>query len=109
MRFIQRFDTCRGSVWVCLLVVALLVAAPLHAGEAFSVVGPITAVDVVGRAIEIDGARYTFGPQAEIKNASGETQKAMSIADLKVGQYVEFTASGNVIQNLRVFDNGPPM
>ena len=44
----------------------------------------------------------------EIKNASSEPQQAMSIADLKVGQYVKFTAIGNVIQNLRVFENGPP-
>ncbi|CDH45109.1 hypothetical protein [Candidatus Contendibacter odensensis] len=109
MRFIQRFDTCRGSVWVCLLVVALLVATPLHAEEVFSVVGQITAVDVVGRAIEIDGARYTLAPQAEIKNASSETQQAMNITDLKVGQYVKFTASGNIIQNLRIFNNGPPI
>ena len=108
MRFIQRFDACCRSVWVCLLVVALLVAAPLHADEASSVAGSITAVDVIGRTIEIDGARYTLALQAEIKNASSEPQQAMSIADLKVGQYVKFTAIGNVIQNLRVFENGPP-
>lgn len=109
MRFMPRFDTFHGSMWACLLVMALWVAAPVYAEEvSTSVVGQITAVDGVGRVIEIEGARYTLAAQTEIKSASSETPKVMSIADLKVGQYVEFKASGNVIQSLGVFENGLP-
>lgn len=109
MRFMPRFDAFRGPVWVCLLVLTLWVAAPVCAEEvSTSVVGQITAVDGVRRAIEIEGDRYTLAAQTEVKSASRETPKVMSIADLKVGQYVEFKASGNVIQSLGIFENGPP-
>jgi hypothetical protein len=110
MRFIQRFDICRRSVWLCLLVVALLISAPLYASHAVvsSVGGEITAIDVIGRVIEIGGTRYTLASQAEIHRASSETPKALSIDDLKAGQYVEFEVSGTIIQSLRVFEQGRP-
>ena len=108
MKFIPRFDFSRKSFWMALLVVALLVSAPLYTSQASEISGEITAVDVVGRAIEVNGTRYTLVLQAEIKSASSETLKKMSIADLRAGQYAEFEVSGSVIQSLRVFEEGPP-
>lgn len=108
MKFVPRFNLSREFLWTCLLVIALIILAPLHTSQASEISGEITAVDVIGRVIEVNGTRYTLALQAEIKSASSETPKKMSIADLRAGQYADFEASGSVIQSLRVFEEGPP-
>lgn len=107
MKFAPRFDLSRPFLWMRLLVVALLVSVPLHTSQASEISGEITAVDVVGRVIEVNGTRYALALQAEIKSASSETPKKMSIADLRAGQYAEFEASNNVIKDLQVFERQP--
>jgi len=110
MKFIRRFDFSRQSLWMSLLVAVLLISTPLYAAEASGVFGEITVVDAAERVIEIDGVQYKLVLQAEIKNASDKTSKAISMTDLKAGQYVQFeVSSGNMIQRLLVFENGPPM
>jgi len=108
MRFMPRFDAFHGSVWVCLLVLTLWIAAPVYAEESG---GYITAVHVIDRVIEVDGAAYKLSDQAEIVDGAAEdaTQPTIiRITELNVGYYVQFTTSSNVIQSLRVFENGPP-
>lgn len=110
MKFIPCFGFSRQSLWMTLFVAVLLVSSvPLYASQATSISGEITAIDVIERAIEVDSVRYTLAQGAAIKNASSETEQILSIADLKVGQYVEFESSSNVIQSLRVFEQGRPM
>jgi len=108
MKFVPRFDFSWKSFGMALLVVALLVSAPLYTSQASEISGEITAVDVVGRVIEVNSTRYTLALQAEIKSASSETPKELNIADLRAGQYAEFEANGSVIQSLRVFEEGQP-
>jgi hypothetical protein len=89
-----------------LLMVTLLVSAPLYAGEPFIMEGEITAIDVANQIVEIDGARYKLAQQFKINNAPSEVKQMISIADLKVGQYVEFKSIGNTIATLRVIVKG---
>lgn len=106
MKFIRRFDFSRQSLWMSLLAVALLISTPLYAADEAAPVsgGTITAVDAISRVIEIDGAPYTLALQAEIKEATNDPPKAISIADLHVGQYVNFEASNKLINKLSAFE-----
>lgn len=108
MRFMPRFNIFPGLAWVCLLVMALWVAAPVYSEESG---GYITAVNAIDRVIEVDGTAYKLSDQAEIIDGAAEdaTQPTIiRITELQVGTYVQFTTSSNVIQSLRVFENGPP-
>ena len=107
MKFLPRFDFSRQSVWMSLLVAVLLVSGPLYASEEPVNSGTITAVDVVGRVIEIDQTRYVLALQAEVKDASSDPPKTISIADLKVDQYVNFEANNKTINSLSTFVEGP--
>lgn len=102
MKFLPRFDFSRLCLWMSLLVVTLLVSVPLYASEPFIMEGEITSIDVANQIVEVDDAQYKIAQQFKIKTAPNETKQAMSIADLKVGQYIEFESIGNTIATLRV-------
>lgn len=111
MKFARHFGFSRQSLWMGLLMAAVLIAAPVYAArddlptvDGLPKVDKITAIDPVARIIKVNDARYLIGQQAGIYGISGEATPQISIADLKVGQEVEgFKAEGDVITILRVF------
>lgn len=106
MKFLSCFNNHHGLVWLGLFVAALLVSGPLQGKDekhTHSIVGKVTVIDIVGRVIEVNGSRYTLAMQTKIRDQS---KQAASIADLKVGQYIQFEVRGGSAKNIRILDEG---
>lgn len=109
MKFASRFNCSRSSLWTALVVAASLSVPVYAATDEPEADGKITAVDVIGRAVEIGGIRYILDPQAEIRLISGEVPRALKITDLKVGHFTFMSlpkVSGATIKKLEVLDPG---
>jgi len=108
MKFLPHFDLSRKSFWKTLLVAVFLVSGPLYASEEeLGVSGKISGISVAERFIEVNTIQYKVPLQAELQDVSSTVPKMVNIADLKVGQYVEFQAIGNIVKSLSAFEALP--
>lgn len=105
MKFVPRFDLSRSFLWIGLFVAVLLISGPLYASEEESgVSGKISGISLAERFIEVNAIQYKVPLRAELQDVSSTVPKMINMADLKVGQYVEFQVIGNTVKSLTAFE-----
>lgn len=108
MKFVPFFGFFRQSLWIALFFAVFLISGSLYASEEEpGISGKITQISLTERFIEVNSIQYKVPLKAELQDVSGSVPKIINIADLKVGQYVEFQVVGNTVKSLQAFEMLP--